>query len=281
MQKATARICVVLLACLFASPSLAAEGPWSTKEHSKIRVVALGPSPEDPEAYILGIHIQLQQGWETYWRTPGDAGVPPDFAFDDTENVDELYVDWPLPERKVSAGMITYVYQDEVLLPVTVYPHEPKEPVKFRMKITYAACREVCMLEEADLALDVMTTDRDPKLQALFDKHKSRMPILENTAELGVERVTAGTGPTGKPQVEIVARASTAWVDPQIIIEAQPGFAFRPATVYPTSDGKRIVLRSEYTNAEGKLLQQGETVVVTVYDKKRAIERVMLVYPPE
>ena len=57
MQKATARICVVLLACLFVSPSLAAEGPWSTKEHSKIRVVALGPSPEDPEAYILGIHI--------------------------------------------------------------------------------------------------------------------------------------------------------------------------------------------------------------------------------
>jgi DsbC/DsbD-like thiol-disulfide interchange protein len=279
--NAVFRLAVAALAFLLAgAPALALEGAWVQKAHSQVRVVALGPSAEDPDAVVLGIHLRLQQGWETYWRSHGDAGVPPDFRFDETENVDELYVDWPLPTKKVTAGMTTYVYKDEVLLPVTVYPHDRTQPIKFRMKITYAVCREVCMLEEADLALDVRADHSDDRLTELFAKNAARMPVLENKPDLSVERVALG--PMGlKPQIEVVARAATPWVDPQIIIEAEPGFAFKPATITPTLEGRRIVLRAEYSHPAGLLLQEGATVVVTVYDVTRAIERMMLVFPPE
>ncbi len=285
IKAAVARACIALLpffgAAVCASSSAhAAEAAWVMNERSSIRVVAWGPSPDEPDAIVLGIHLRLQPGWETYWRTPGDAGVPPDFFFDETENVDELYVDWPLPERKVQAGMTTYVYKDEVLLPVTIYPHEATQPVKFRMRVTYAACREVCTLEEADLALDVMPSAKDAKLTPLFEKNKARMPILENTPELAIDRVN-GTDADGKRRLEVVARSNTAFVNPQIIIEAAPGFAFKPATVAATMEGRRLVLRSEYTHPNNLAIGEGETVVVTVFDATHAIERIMLVYPPE
>jgi suppressor for copper-sensitivity B len=270
---------LILLACA-AVPARALEGPWVPKAHSSVRVVALGASPTDPDAVILGIHIRLQPGWETYWRSPGDAGVPPDFFFDDTENVDELYVDWPLPTKKVTAGMTTYVYQGEVLLPITVYPHDRTQPIKLRMKITYATCREVCMLEEADLALDVAADHNDDRLAELFARNAARMPILDNTPDVAIERVNAAAT-EGRPRLEVVARSTTPWVDPQVIIEAEPGFTFKAPVITPTMESRRIVARAEYSHAAGLQIGEGATVVVTVYDATHAIERIMLVYPPE
>ncbi len=270
---------LLVLACV-AAPAHALEGAWAQKAHSSVRVLALGASPTDPDAVILGIHIRMQPGWETYWRSPGDAGVPPDFFFDDTENIDELYVDWPLPTKKVTAGMTTYVYQGEVLLPITVYPHDRTQPIKLRMKITYAACRDVCMLEEADLALDVAADHNDDRLAELFAKNAARMPVLDNTPEVAIERVNAAAA-DGKQRLEVVARAAAPWIDPQVIIEAEPGFAFKPAVITPTMEGRRIIARAEYTHAAGLQIPEGATVVVTVYDATRAIERIMLVYPPE
>ena len=258
----------------------AAEIPWVVNEHSRVRLVALGPAADDPDAGVMGIHIRMAPGWETYWRSPGDAGVPPEFNFDGTENVEELYVDWPLPERKVQAGLTTYVYHNDVLLPVTVYPAERAKPVKMRLHILYAACREVCVLEEAALTIDAALDKTDTNLTALFEQNRFRMPSLDNRPELAIERVTEGAE-GNRRLLEVTARADTVWEGADVILEAEDGFQFKPAVVTPSMQGRRITLRVEYTHPAGKRLKEGDEVLVTVFDKKRAIERTMLVLPPQ
>jgi len=175
--------------------------------------------------------------------------------------------------------MVTYVYRDEVLLPITVYPHDRTQSIKFRMKLTYAVCRDVCILEEADLAMDVRADHTDDRLAELFAKNQKRMPILENRPDLAIDRVHC-TAVNGKQMIEVVARASTPWVNSEVIFEAQPGFSFKPAATQASADGRRITMRAEYDHPAGLQIKEGETVVVTVYDATRAIERMMLVYPP-
>ena len=271
---------VLLLAPALVTPVAAAEIPWVVNEHSRVRLVALGPAADDPDAGVMGIQIRMQAGWETYWRSPGDAGVPPEFDFDGTENVDELYVDWPLPERKVQSGMTTYVYHSDVLLPVTIYPVERTAPVKVRLHITYAACREVCVLEEAALTIVAPLDKTDPNLVALFDQNRARMPALDNRPQLSIERV-AETADGNRRVIDVIARADTVWDGADIIIETQDGFQFKPAVVIPSMQGRRVTLRSEYTHPNGLRLKEGDEVLVTVFDKTRAIERLMPVLPPE
>jgi suppressor for copper-sensitivity B len=281
-MKAAALLHLCAAALVLAAPGVAAaaEIPWVVKEHSRVRLVALGPAPDDPDAGLIGIQIRMQPGWETYWRSPGDAGVPPEFDFDDTENVDELYVDWPLPERKVQAGQTTYVYHDDVLLPVTVYPYERTTPVKVRLRITYAACREVCLLEEASLAMDVRLDRLDTALVPLFEQNRAKMPVLENRPDLTIERVN-NTAEGPRRLLDVTARADVPWENPDVIIETEWGFVFKPAVVVPSMQGRRVTLRSEYTHPEGRTIKEGDEVLVTVFDKNRAIERRMQVVPPE
>src|ERR1700736_3928300 len=84
-------------ATVFAS-SLAIEvraqdaSPWQRDGHSAVRLVA---GSRSGAVLLGGIAIQQQQGWKTYWRTPGDSGVPPRVGFSQSGNLESVTVLWP------------------------------------------------------------------------------------------------------------------------------------------------------------------------------------------
>src|ERR1700738_1525045 len=91
------RAALGLAATLFAS-SLAIEAraedasPWQRDGHSAVRLLA---GSRSGAVLLGGIALQLQPGWKTYWRTPGDSGVPPRFDFSKSENIEDVTVMWP------------------------------------------------------------------------------------------------------------------------------------------------------------------------------------------
>ena len=99
---------------------------WDAQTHTAARLIA-GAMVKTPEAAFLraGIEIKLDPGWKTYWRDPGNSGVPPTFDFSGSGNVKSVTVLWPAPERfSDGAGGNSIGYVDHVILPLQIAPQD-------------------------------------------------------------------------------------------------------------------------------------------------------------
>ncbi|OYU91490.1 MAG: cytochrome C biogenesis protein [Bradyrhizobiaceae bacterium PARB1] len=143
--------------------------PWQTDSHSQIRLVAgsrTGP------VMLGGIAIQLQPGWHTYWRNPGDSGVPPRFDFSKSDNLDSVTILWPAPVKfDDGAGGESLGYEKQVLLPMRVVAKDAGKPVVVRAAISYAVCEKICIPVEAnaELAFTSVASTEDGALTAALD----------------------------------------------------------------------------------------------------------------
>ena len=125
---------------------------WDGDARSAIRLIAGSRSGDIVRA---GVEIRLKPGWHTYWRYPGDAGVPPRFDFQGSQNIKSVDVRWPAPKRLPEAGMTAIGYDRDVILPLVIVPQDPAKPVVLRLKLDYAVCEKLCVPADgkAELAL--------------------------------------------------------------------------------------------------------------------------------
>jgi DsbC/DsbD-like thiol-disulfide interchange protein len=129
---------------------------WVRDTHSALRLIA---GSRSGSVLMGGIEIQLQQGWKTYWRTPGDSGVPPRFDFSKSTNVESVTPLFPAPRSfDDGAGGVSYGYLKNVVFPLRIVPKNPNEPVLISAAISYAVCEKLCLPVEADVELSFTST---------------------------------------------------------------------------------------------------------------------------
>ncbi len=142
---------------------------WDGDARSGVRLIAASrPAGETAAPLRAGVEIRLQKGWHTYWRYPGDSGIPPQFDFSRSDNVREVEVLWPAPKRLPEAGNISIGYDRDVILPLRVTTRDPGKPVTLRLKLDYAICEKLCVPAEAraELALAPLRSAFDVPLAA-------------------------------------------------------------------------------------------------------------------
>jgi DsbC/DsbD-like thiol-disulfide interchange protein len=121
--------------------------PWQQDTHSAVRLIA---GSRSGQVLLGGIAFQLQAGWKTYWRTPGDSGVPPRFDFSKSDNVEAVTVMWPAPMKfDDGAGGTSLGYKHQVVLPLRIVAKNPDKPLTLRADINYAVCEKLCVPVEA------------------------------------------------------------------------------------------------------------------------------------
>jgi DsbC/DsbD-like thiol-disulfide interchange protein len=143
--------------------------PWLTDGHSAVRLLA---GSRSGTVLLGGIAFQLQSGWKTYWRTPGDSGVPPRFDFTKSDNIEAVTILWPAPSRfSDGAGGTSLGYQNHAVLPLRIVVKNPDKPVTLRAAINYAVCEKLCVPVEAnaELAFTSVASTEDGALSAALD----------------------------------------------------------------------------------------------------------------
>src|SRR6185503_19372855 len=131
---------VAALCVAYATSEVRAQeaSPWQRDAHSAVRLLA---GSRSGAVLLGGVAIQLQPGWKTYWRTPGDSGVPPRFDFSKSDNVDAVTVLWPAPKKfDDGAGGTALGYKQQVVLPLRIVAKNADKPVTLRANINYAVC---------------------------------------------------------------------------------------------------------------------------------------------
>lgn len=96
-------------------------------------------------ARMVGLKLQLAPGWKTYWRAPGDAGIPPQFGWRGSENLRGVRVHWPRPEIHDQNGYRTLGYHGEVVLPVEMFAQDPSRPIAVNGQLAIGICKDICM----------------------------------------------------------------------------------------------------------------------------------------
>ena len=143
--------------------------PWQRDGHSAVRLLA---GSRSGAVLLGGIAFQLQQGWKTYWRIPGDSGVPPRFDFSKSDNVEAVTVMWPAPLKfDDGAGGHSIGYHGQIVLPLRIVPKAPDKPVTLRAEINYAVCEKLCVPVEAnvELGFNNVASTEDANLRAALD----------------------------------------------------------------------------------------------------------------
>src|SRR4051794_815501 len=143
--------------------------PWVKDGHSAVRLLA---GSRSGAVLLGGIAFQLQPGWHTYWRNPGDSGVPPRFDFAKSENIEAVTVLWPAPTKfDDGAGGISLGYQKQVVLPLRIVAKNADKPVTLRAEINYAVCEKICIPVEAtaELPFASVASTEDSALFAALD----------------------------------------------------------------------------------------------------------------
>jgi DsbC/DsbD-like thiol-disulfide interchange protein len=169
-SRATIGFAAALFAAL-AFPEARAEdaSPWQKDGHSAVRLLA---GSRSGAVLLGGIAFQLQVGWKTYWRTPGDSGVPPRFDFSKSDNVEAVTVLWPAPRKfDDGAGGVSLGYHDQIVLPLRIVAKNVDKPVTLRAEINYAVCEKLCIPVEAnaELAFNSVASTEDSALFAALD----------------------------------------------------------------------------------------------------------------
>ncbi len=156
----------IVVATMFAAPAPALESAWVEAGPARVRLLAAG-------AGDAGVEIRLARGWKTYWRYPGDAGIPPRFDWTGSDNLARAEVSWPAPERLPEEGGTSIGYRDVVVFPLRVHARDPKQPVKLALKLDFAVCEKICI--PADAKLSVAVPVAGESIPAL-DAAKARVP---------------------------------------------------------------------------------------------------------
>lgn len=169
MRTALSFAAIALASSLITEARAQDSSPWQKDGHSAVRLLA---GSRSGAVLMGGIAFQLQPGWKTYWRTPGDSGVPPRFDFSKSENVEAVTVLWPAPMKfDDGAGGTSLGYKQQVVLPLRIVAKNADKPVTLRADISYAVCEKLCVPVEAkaELTFTSVASTEDSGLFAALD----------------------------------------------------------------------------------------------------------------
>lgn len=156
-----------------------AASEWSRDLRSSLRLIGAGSEGEGAALrHRAGLQITLAPGTKTYWRTPGDSGVPPMFDWSASHNLADVSLAWPAPVRFSDGGGQSIGYKMGVVFPLLVTPRDAARPVELAAKIDYAVCDNICIPAkgEARLALTAGPA-ADAALASEVAKFAARVPL--------------------------------------------------------------------------------------------------------
>ena len=166
-------------------------------------------------SYMSGVEIKLAAGYKTYWRTPGDSGVPPRFDWSGSENLASAEVSWPAPERFSDGSGTSVGYAKDVIFPLHVTPTDPSKPVLLKLALDYAVCEKLCIPAHATAHLT---------LGAEQTRHSARLAMAQAKVPLRIAmglpaQLEKGAGPA--PPALISAVVTTNGTRPLLHFKIQ------------------------------------------------------------
>ncbi len=261
-----------LLTLVTPAAGFAAATGWVGDDHAAARLITAVGATGSAATVEAGLEIRLAPGWHAYWRTPGDAGIPPSIDWAGSHNLAQARIAWPAPNRYSLQGFETAGYQDHFVLPIGLTLARPGRPLELRAAVDYAACAEICVPYSAKFDLALPAGPMLPAPQAaLIAAARARVP--RSLAAAGIELVSVNAVGDGRDSSLIIRLNSpgAAFRSPDLFVEGMTkGSPGHPAVTLSQA-GHRARMTVPIRDAAAAGIAGGK-LTLTLVDGLRAAE---------
>lgn len=191
--------------------------------------------------HMAGVRIQLAPGWKTYWRAPGEAGIPPTLDVEGSTNLRDIQIVFPSPLVFEAYGLRSIGYKREVILGLEATPLDPSKPIGLNAVMEFGVCEQICMPMSVQLTADLgLGGRRDPALVAALNDQPRRVsaqpkcaltPISDGMTLQATLPQGTGASPNAVAVVEMPGHA--LWVS-DASLQGQGGRMVATADLVPT-----------------------------------------------
>lgn len=266
-------LCAALLGGLFGSlwPAQAGMTPWASGEGGRMRLVAL---PADATGNIrAALQIEPKPGWVTYWREPGNSGIPPQVTLAPESNVRLERIDYPVP-KILSDGKVEDIgYDAPVTLPITFIAVEPGKPAKIEATAFIGICKDICIPFQAEFSLTLAPASQSLPEEESILQSATALPEAPSSDFAVRGHQLSSDGKQLSLQLTVPESGSGL---PQVIVTGPSGHAF-----FKQENGRRDGKLFETSIAIGKLPKnydiRGKTWGLLIIDGERAMETTLAI----
>lgn len=243
--------------------------PWEDNPYARARLIAAEyPDATRGENPVAGVQIELNPGWKTYWRVPGDAGIPPRMNWSGSENVKSVEVRWPAPHRYIDKYGMSIGYKDEIVLPLNIQPKDASAPIHLALELDYAVCKEVCLPVNSKMALDIAPQKHTGgPFKRKLQRFQKQVPISVEK-QVGMKVRGLGISQNGKRVLlsfEIENSVGDQVVD--VFVEGRDNLFFGTPTLIKNA-GKMARVDIPVTGLKDTGALKGDTLRLTLVGKK-------------
>jgi suppressor for copper-sensitivity B len=227
---------------------------WQRTKEVDYRLISAVTATGELDTVRLGIEFDLKPGWHIYWRSPGDAGFPPELDTSASSNLAAAEFRWPRPERFLLLDIETIGYGDRVILPLDVTLAEKGKPLDFRARLNFLICDEICIPVDSDIALDIPGGAATPSEFAHdIDRFDGLVPASGSWPGLELNGITLVQSTDGKSpaRLEVAFNDTVALKNPDLLVEATPDYWFGRPDIH--QDGTRTIFSLPATGPGGDI----------------------------
>jgi suppressor for copper-sensitivity B len=250
----------------------AAATPWVGDAHAAARLITAATATGSAAMVEAGLEIRLAPGWHAYWRSPGDAGIPPSIDWGGSTNLAHAEIAWPAPTRFSVQGFETAGYEGDVVLPIVLIQAQARRPLDLHAAVDYAACANICVPYSAKFALALPAGRATPTPEApRIAAAQGRVP--KDLAKSGWSLLSATIGVAGHdPVLTVSLRAADHPLrSPDLFVEGLAGGSPGQPEVALSEAGRRVRLSVPLRGAD-RAGVVGRKLTLTVVDGARAAE---------
>ena len=223
---------------------------------------------------LAGVQLRMDQGWKTYWRSPGDSGVPPSFDWSGSTNLKHAEVLFPAPIRFADGNSTAVGYAEEVVFPVKITPERPDEPVELKLAFGFGICKDLCVPNEVPLRVALPPGAAGVRGDALLiESALSSVPRQGADGVLPRVVVVATKLEGATPELVVEAEFMPGAQGTDLFIEAPDAFVPLPSPLGPAEGGKQRFAVGFKTNAEAEALK-GKPLTLTLVSDRGSTETV-------
>ncbi len=218
--------------------------------------------------HMAAIRLDLAPGWKTYWRAPGEAGIPPEFNWAGSQNISAVRLHWPRPVVFHTNGLQTIGYHDTLVLPVEITMQDPGQPVQVALSIDMGICRDVCVPATVSVTADLSAKgSSDAEIAgALADQPRPAAEAGLTALRCAVEPIDDGLRVTATLDMPALGAEET------VVVEDRQGDVW-VSEAMSLRTGNRLIATADMIGQPGQpfVLNRGD-VRVTVLSEDSAVE---------
>ena len=217
---------------------------------------------------MAALRLSLNDGWYTYWRIPGDAGLVPRFNWSASQNIQSVEPIWPAPEVYEQYGLRSIIYREELILPLRIQPVNPDRPMTVRGDLSIGVCRETCI--PADLEVSASLRGAGQADERISASLALRPQPAENA---GLRRTTCRMEPAARG-TDLTLRATLPRVGPdEFVVMELPNSGYWVSNTRTWREGGDLLAQARVSDpSRGPVGVSRSALAFSILSRGRVVE---------